>query len=116
MLRAEEFRRPREHGRLSRGDEQVADLLGVENPMHPKQRLGVIASVLLLHAPLIVEERRTLHEKNTEKALSPASPIAHACGGCRPCGDLADRTAPRECVRPRQRPTSAGQLGLGQQV
>jgi hypothetical protein len=40
--------------------EQVADLLGARNLVHAKQRTGVVAPALLLHPPLIIQERRTL--------------------------------------------------------
>jgi hypothetical protein len=58
------------------GIEQIADLLSAGDLMHAEQGARVVAAVLFLHAPLVVQERRTLHE-NTEKALSHASPIAY---------------------------------------
>lgn len=48
--------------------EQVADLLGARNLVHAKQRTGVVAPALLLHPPLIIQERRTLQEEHREGA------------------------------------------------
>jgi hypothetical protein len=59
-----------DRGEVFPGDriEQIASLLGPRDLMHPKQRAGVIASVPLSQAPLIVEERRALQDKHREGA------------------------------------------------
>ncbi len=48
--------------------QQVADLVVARDLVRPEHRLHIVAPLLLLHAPLVLQERRALHEEHRERA------------------------------------------------
>jgi hypothetical protein len=74
--------------------EQVADLLGAGNLVDAKQRTGVVASVRLLHPPLIIQERRTLQEEHREGTQPSVSHrVALVVAALAPIRQAAERRA-----------------------